>query len=115
MLLEGYTCLKQQKNGLPTSAKVVRNPMCSHEGSWSQVDALRGTCLGRVLSLKQETGEKKENLILRWLGTAVTSHTASHRQAYTSVISIVQKAVQSTHCTLCNQPADTQMSKCCTL
>ena len=51
---------------------------------------------------------------LRWLGTVVTSHKALHRQAYTPVMSMVQKAVQSTHCTLCNQPADTQMSQCCT-
>ena len=44
---------------------------------------------------------------LRWLGTVVTSHTASLRQAYTPVMSMLQKAVQSTHCTSCNQPADT--------
>ena len=45
---------------------------------------------------------------LRWLGTVVTSHTASHGQSYTPVISMVQKAVQSTHCNSCNQPADCQ-------
>ena len=44
---------------------------------------------------------------LRWLGTVVTSHTASNRQAYTPVMSMLQKAVQSTHCTSCNQPAHT--------
>ena len=38
-------------------------------------------------------------IYLRWLGTVVTSHAASHRQAYTPVMSMVQKAVQSTHCT----------------
>ena len=43
---------------------------------------------------------------LRWLGTVVTSHTASHRQAYTPVMSMVEKAVRRTHCTSCNQPAD---------
>ena len=41
---------------------------------------------------------------LRWLGTVVTSHTASDRQAYTPVMSMLQKAVQSTHCTSCNRP-----------
>ena len=44
---------------------------------------------------------------LRWLGTVVTSHTASNRQVYTPVMSMLQKAVQSTHCTSCNQPAHT--------
>ena len=34
---------------------------------------------------------------LRWLGTVVTTHTASHRQAYTPVMSMLQKAVQNTH------------------
>ena len=43
----------------------------------------------------------------RWLGTVVTSHTASNRQAYTPVMSMLQKPVQSTHCTSCNQPAHT--------
>ena len=37
----------------------------------------------------------------------MTSHTASNRQAYTPVMSMLQKAVQSTHCTSCNQPAHT--------
>ena len=49
----------------------------------------------------------------RWLGTVVTSHTASNRQAYTPVMSMLQKAVQSTHCrshcTSCNQPAHTNV------
>ena len=49
--------------------------------------------------------------LLRWLGTVVTSHTASNWQAYTPVMSMLQKAVQSTHCkshcTSCNQPAHT--------
>ena len=45
--------------------------------------------------------------ILRWLGTVVTSHTASNRQAYTPVMSMLQKDVQSTHCTSCNRPAHT--------
>ena len=46
---------------------------------------------------------------LRWLGTVVTSHIASNRQAYTPVMSMLQKDVQSTHCTscACNQPAHT--------
>ena len=44
---------------------------------------------------------------LRWLGTVVTSHTGSNRQAYTPVMSMLQKAVQRTHCTSCNQPAHT--------
>ena len=50
---------------------------------------------------------------LRWLGTVVTSHTASNRQAYTPVMSMLQKAVQSTHCkshcNSCNQPAHTNV------
>ena len=45
----------------------------------------------------------------RWLGTVVMSHTASNRQAYTAVMSMLLKAVQSTHCTSCNQPADTNI------
>ena len=44
---------------------------------------------------------------LRWLGTVVTSHTASIRQAYTPVMSMLQKAVQRSHCNSCNQPAHT--------
>ena len=48
-----------------------------------------------------------DSVLLRWLGTVVTSHTASNRQAYTPVMSMLQKAVQSTHCTSCNQPAHT--------
>ena len=44
---------------------------------------------------------------LRWLGTVVTSHTVSNRQAYTPLMSMLQRAVQSTHCTSCNQPART--------
>ena len=51
------------------------------------------------------TAKKFTNL--RWLRTVVTSHTASKRQAYTPVMSMLQKAVQSTHCTSCNQPAYT--------
>ena len=51
--------------------------------------------------------EKGRCDILRWLGTVVTSHTASNRQAYSPVMSMLQKAVQSTHCTSCNQPAHT--------
>ena len=50
---------------------------------------------------------RKSGKTLRWLGTVVTSHTASNRQAYTPVMSMLQKAVQSTHCTSCNQPAHT--------
>ena len=46
---------------------------------------------------------------LRWLGTVVTSHTASNRQAYTPVMSMLQIAVQSTHCTSCNRPAHTNV------
>ena len=50
---------------------------------------------------------------LRWLGTVVTSHTASNRQAYTPVMSMLQKAVQSihckSHCTSCYQPAHTNV------
>ena len=46
---------------------------------------------------------------LRWLGTVVTSHTVSNRLAYTPVMSMLQKAVQSTHCTSCNQPAHTNI------
>ena len=50
---------------------------------------------------------------LRWLGTVVTSHTASNWQAYTLVKSMLQKAVQSTHCkfhcTSCNRPAHTNV------
>ena len=41
--------------------------------------------------------------------TVVTSHTASNSQAYTSVMSMLQKAAQSTHCTSCNQPAHTNV------
>ena len=40
--------------------------------------------------------------VLRWFGTVVTSHTASNRQACTPVMSMLQKAVQNTHCTSCN-------------
>ena len=47
--------------------------------------------------------------VLRWLGTVVTSHTAWNRQAYTPVMSMLQKAVQSTHYTSCNQPAHTNV------
>ena len=50
---------------------------------------------------------------LRLLGTVVTSHTAPHRQACTPVMSMVQKAVQSTHCTSCNQPAETHVIMLC--
>ena len=53
------------------------------------------------------------SILIRWLGTVVTSHTASNRQAYTPVMSMLQKAVQSTHCksycTSCNQPAHTNV------
>ena len=53
-------------------------------------------------------------LPLRWLGTVVTSHTASNwPYTYTPVMSMLQKAVQSTHCkshcTSCNQPAHTNV------
>ena len=48
---------------------------------------------------------------LRWLGTVVTSHTASNRQAYTPVMSMLQKAVQSTHCTSCSQPSHTAYAR----
>ena len=37
----------------------------------------------------------------------MTSRTASNRQAYTPVMSMRVKALQSTHCTSCNQPAHT--------
>ena len=37
----------------------------------------------------------------------MTSHTASNRQAYTPVMPMLQKAVQSTHFTSCNQPTHT--------
>ncbi len=39
----------------------------------------------------------------------MTSHTASNMQAYTPVMSMLQKAVQRTHCTSCNQPAHTNV------
>ena len=52
--------------------------------------------------LQEKTG-------LRWLGTVVTSHTASNRQAYTPGMSMLQKAVQNTHRTSCNQPAHTNV------
>ena len=40
-----------------------------------------------------QMGRKDKRAQLRWLGTAVTSHTASPRHAYTPVMSMVQKDV----------------------
>ena len=57
--------------------------------------------------IPQLRARQSTNSALRWLGTVVTSHTGSNRQAYTPVMSMLQKAVQSTHCTSCNQPAHT--------
>ena len=45
------------------------------------------------------------------LGESCLPHTTSHRQTCTLVMSMVQKAVQSTHCTSCNQ----QTHKCHTV
>ena len=51
--------------------------------------------------------------VLRWLGTVVTSHTASNRQAYTPVMSMLQKLYKVlTAPRAINQ--HTLMPKCCT-
>ena len=39
------------------------------------------------------------------LKVAQDSCDVTHRQAYTPVMSMLQKAVEGTHCTLCIQPA----------
>ena len=69
--------------------------------SWKGFGTRRNSALSIIMTSFE--------VFLRWLGTVVTSHTASNRQAYTPVMSMLQKAVQSTHCTSCNQPAHTNV------
>ena len=74
-------------------------------GSFPSDSSLSLSCF--LPSRYLDINDDKRSLPFRWLRTVVTSQTASNRQAYTPVMSMPQKAVQSTPFTSWNQPAHT--------